>query len=114
MAVTDVNKKLSLWPVVGGAPRPLNVDMTGQIVAGWTGDGKGLYLGYADKNAIQQADVDVLDIATGKRTLWKTILAAEARRTQLEYVPQISSDGKTDASSFSRWQSELELLEGLK
>ena len=114
VAVTDANKKLSLWPVAGGAPRPLNVDMTGQIIAGWTADGKGLYLGYADKNVIQQADVDVLDIATGKRTLWKTVLAAEARRAQLEYVPQISSDGKTYAYSFSRWQSELELLEGLK
>jgi Tol biopolymer transport system component len=115
VAVTDMNKKLSLWPVAGGAPRPLNVDMSGQIVAGWTGDGKGLYIGYEDKDVSKQSDVDLLDIATGKRTLWKKVLPADANRTNaLEYVPRFSSDGKTYAYSFSRWQSELELLEGLK
>jgi Tol biopolymer transport system component len=115
IVVADLETKQMLWPVAGGAPRPLPALEAGEQVFGWTGDGTGLYFVTSKPEDAWPRKIYVLDLATGKKSFWKAVAPSDPTGVGgVGPIPQIAADGKSYVYSYSRQQSELELMEGLK
>ncbi len=91
VAAQGPDSKIAIYPVDGGAPRPL-----------------------AGAEAEERARVFKIDIATGKRELWKTI--APADRSGLITIENVvmTPDARSYAYSYLRILTSLELAEGLR
>jgi Tol biopolymer transport system component len=115
IVAADLENKQMVWPVAGGAPRPLPALGPGEQVFGWTGDGKGLYFATSKPEDAWPRKIYVLDLATGKKSLWKGIAPSDATGVGgIGPVPLIAADGRSYVYAYSRQQSELELMERLK
>jgi Tol biopolymer transport system component len=115
IVVADADNKQVLWPVAGGAPRPLPALEAGERAFGWTGDSKGLYFSTTKPEDAWPRKIYVLDLSTGKKTFWRAIAPSDPTGVGgVAPVPQIAADGKSYVYGYSRQQSELELLDGLK
>jgi hypothetical protein len=97
--------------VDGGAARPLAGAETGEDPILWSTDGGSLYA-YRRREA--PAQVFKLDIATGRRELWKTI--APADRSGLVSINNIvmTPDARSQAYAYERILTSLEVVEGLR
>jgi len=106
LAVVD-GQSVSLYPVEGGDPRPMPGLLKGEKPVRWSADGRSLYVRRMGQTPISLYGVD---IATGRRQLWKVL--APAAHVPLQF--QISADGKSYVYSYSTNSSDLYLVEGLK
>jgi eukaryotic-like serine/threonine-protein kinase len=100
-----------IYTVAGGEPRPIPGFQPGDIPIRWAADGRSLYL--REGFGIPARMVQV-DLATGRRTLWKDLGPAD-----LAGVRQITSivmtrDARWYAYTYSSRLSNLYLVEGLK
>jgi hypothetical protein len=115
IAVADLERKQMVWPVAGGVPRPIPALGPDEQVFGWTGDGKGLYFVTSTPEDAWPRKIYVVDLATGKKSFWKGVAPSDPTGVGgIGPVPQIAADGKSYVYSYSRQQSELEVIEGLK
>jgi hypothetical protein len=80
-------------------------------LAGFTGDGRSVY---DYNNAGLPSVVSLLDIASGKRKLWKTVVPADPAGVDNVGNYIITPDGRSYVYSYSRSLSDLYLVEGLK
>jgi Tol biopolymer transport system component len=94
-----------LYPVEGGAPRPIRGIAQGEVVVGWDTAGTGLYV--RDRSAPMK--IFRLDMATGQRRFWKEV-ATPVGNVQLV----MTADGRSYAYGYSEPESDLYLVEGLK
>ncbi len=78
---------------------------------GWTPDGKSLYVG---RRGEYPARIFRLDLASGKRELWKELSPPDPAGISNVAPPAIADDGMTYAYSYNRILSDLFLAEGLK
>ena len=104
------DRKSALYPVAGGKVRPIPGIAADEIVVRWTGDGRGLYVYKA--GVVTQ--VEVLDLATGGRTPWKTLSPADPAGVRAIRPVLISADGKSYVYSYTRQTEDLYVAEGLK
>lgn len=95
-----------LYAVDEGQPQPIPGLQRGEIVIGWTPDGRALYV-----RSTRQTPVKIfrLDVSTGHRQLWKGTGATEGW-AQLAMTP----DGGAYAYGHPTSTSDLYLVEGLK
>jgi hypothetical protein len=101
---------IALYPLNGGAPRPLKDMPPGVMPIQWAPDGKHLYLSQRESFPARIFRADV-----GKRAEpWKELLPADA--TGIVRIPSIemSADGKAYVYTFNHRLSELYLADGLK
>ncbi|HEY6221897.1 MAG TPA: hypothetical protein VIX13_05110, partial [Candidatus Eisenbacteria bacterium] len=100
----------ALYPVAGGAPRPLKMLDQSERPVGWTADGSGLWV--MQRGRIP-APVFRLDPETGQRELWKEI--TPRTRSGVDGLNNIciSPDGETYATSYSQLLAELYTVRGL-
>jgi Tol biopolymer transport system component len=103
--------KLSLFGVNGGEPQTIPGLGPEDRLGGFTGDGRSLYV---YNNAGLPAVVSLLDIPTGKRKLWKTVVPADPAGVDNVGNFIFTPDGKSYVYSYSRALSDLYLVEGLK
>jgi Tol biopolymer transport system component len=103
--------KLSLFGVNGGEPRTIPGLGSQDRLAGFTGDGRSVYV---YNNAGLPSVVSLLDIASGKRKLWKTVVPADPAGVDNVGNYIITPDGRSYVYSYSRSLSDLYLVEGLK
>ncbi len=104
----------ALRPLEAGNPRPIPGIGPREMPAGWTADGRSLYV-VREGPGRGSLIVEILDPATGRRTPWKTL--APSDRAGLFGVSsfRIAADDKTYAYSVERVVSDdLFVLEGLK
>jgi Tol biopolymer transport system component len=111
IAARGADSKIAIYPVDGGAARPLAGAETGEDPILWSTDGGSLYA-YRRREA--PAQVFKLDIATGRRELWKTI--APADRSGLVSINNIvmTPDARSQAYAYERILTSLEVVEGLR
>lgn len=100
------------WPVEGGAQVSIAGLKPTELPIGWTADGRQLYV-------VVQAEarprrVYLFDIATGKRTLWKSLGPSDWTGSGGASIPDISRDGKHYVYSVSRTLADLYVVTGLK
>jgi Tol biopolymer transport system component len=113
VALDDSQGGILVQPLEGGEARTYPNFETGPrqpFPLNYTPDGKRLFvLGRAGA----QADIYLLDLATGKWTLWKQLSSSE-RLGVLDYGPvQVTPDGKSYVYSYRQMLSTLFLVSGL-
>ena len=104
---------IALWPIAGGDPRPVRGLLPGEFPVRWSIDGNVLYTALPEegRRAMQLARVD---LATGKRTVWKNLVPADAVGATRIGNPMVSPDGSAYAYTYGSHVSDLYLVEGLK
>ena len=111
VAAQGPDSKLAIYPVGGGAPRPLPSAEPGESPILWSADDRSLY---AYRRNETPARVFKIDVATGRRGLWKTI--APADRSGLITIENVvmTPDTRSYAYCYPRILTSLELVEGLR
>ncbi|HET7207256.1 MAG TPA: WD40 repeat domain-containing serine/threonine protein kinase [Terriglobales bacterium] len=100
------------WPIESGDPTPVTGLKAGETPIAWTADGRQLYLIIPAEARPRR--VYLFDIATGKRTLWKSLGPADWTGAGAASVPYISGDGKHYVYTLSRALADLYVVTGLK
>jgi hypothetical protein len=111
MAAIGPDRKCALFPVDGGAPRVLSGVATGEFPLRFSPDDKFLYLW---KRGDVPARVTRLEVATGKRELWKDLLPADPAGVERISNVLIAPDARTYAYCYARLLSDLFVVEGLR
>jgi eukaryotic-like serine/threonine-protein kinase len=113
VAAIDTNDgKIWIVPVEGGSSRPVPGTEPNELPAGWTADGRSLYVYRPGSGAPTR--VYLLDVAGGQRKLWKEITPADAAGTYGIEGLVVNPDGKSYVYTLRRILSDLYLVEGLK
>lgn len=102
----------SLFPAEGGEPLPIPGLAADDELIQWSADGRSIYV---KRNAPDSAIVQVsrLDLATGRRELWKEFVPDPTRLART--VPMVlTPDGKSYAYTYVRHNADLYLVKGLK
>jgi hypothetical protein len=102
---------ISLWPVAGGAPRFVKGSQRGDRPVAWSADGQSLWL---FRRGEVPTRVDRLDIATGRRELWKTLLPLDAAGVYSIIEFRVTPTGHSYFYSYTRLLSQLFLVTGLQ
>jgi Tol biopolymer transport system component len=113
LAAIDTNdRKIQIVPVEGGSPRPAPGTEPGELPAGWTADGRSLYIYRPDTEP--PTKVYLVDVASGQRKLWMEIVPSDPAGTYGIEGLAVNPDGKSYAYNLGRTLSDLYLVEGLK
>jgi len=100
-----------LFPVDGGEPHKLNLDVQpDEFVTGLIDNGKGVLV----RTRGLPLKITRVDLASGKRTLFKEIVPADPAGVQSIVSIHFSADGKSYAYSLGRGLSDLYVVDGLK
>jgi Tol biopolymer transport system component len=107
----DGKRQRWLYPIAGGEPQKFNVvPNTNERIMGFFPDGKSLRL----RTTSVPIQITRVDIATGRRDLWKEIAPADLAGVQSIPVIRFSADEKSYAYSVGRILSDLYVVDGLK
>ena len=109
------NDAAMLYPIAGGEPRVIRGLADGEHPLAWSADGRrALIARRFVRDDPTRVDVHQLDIETGRRELWKTIAPSDTAGflSFRNFLP--APDTGAYAYTFSRGQSELYVIEGLK
>ncbi len=104
--------KWGAWPLDGSAIRLIPGLDSDYYVAGWAPDGKSVYVQSARSEQI--AKIYKVDIATGKKDLWKTFGAGVGAGVTETGAPLFSPDGSAYAYVYVQILSNAYVVNGLK
>src|SRR5262249_16641984 len=110
-AAMGPDQAISLWPIAGGPPRLVRGSQPGDRPVAWSADSQSLWLFRRDE---VPARVYRLDIASGQRHLWKTLMPSDPAGVYTILEFQVTPDGRSYAYSYKRLLSQLYLAKGLK
>ncbi|HXF59674.1 MAG TPA: hypothetical protein VN539_07600, partial [Candidatus Saccharimonadales bacterium] len=102
----------SLYPVDGGTPRPIRGKEPDEVLMGWSGDGKSIYIAAPVQPGPRQ--VVRLNLATGSRLPWIAIRGPEDAVGTRSNLITLARDDHSYAYSYSRVLSSLYLVRGLR
>jgi hypothetical protein len=111
--VTQTPEGLALTPLEGGTSRPIPGVAPGERPLRFTADGRSLFL-RTDAQRDLPAQVFRLDVATGRREIWKELMPGDPAGITLLAPSAISEDGKTVLFIYGRSLADLYLADGLK
>jgi hypothetical protein len=117
IAVIDYNQAnvstggLKLLPVAGGPAVSVRGTREGDILSGWTADGRGLLL--FNRDGLPSRMVR-LDLATGRRDVLREFLPADPSGISGIQEIQMNADNRSYTYNYVRRLSDLYLIEGLK
>jgi len=103
--------KIVVYPVDGGEGRDVPGIKAGDAVVGWAEDNRSIYL---NRPGELPSPVFRIELATGKRTLWKTLAPAELSGVNFVTPVLITPDGKAYVYSLNRRLADLYVVEGLR
>jgi len=109
-AAFDAERRIALFAVDGGEPRMVPATTTDEQVVGWTADGRGLYV---RQNELPTR-VEIVDLANGRRTPWRTLAPADPAGVFPISPILISADGRSYVYSYKRLTEDLYVVGGLK
>ncbi len=110
-AARGPDSKIAIYPIDGSAPRSLLGVEPGENPILWSADGESLYV-YRSRES--PARVFKVNVATGRRELWKTI--APGDRSGLVSIDNIvmTPDARSYAYGYEQILTSLEVVEGLR
>jgi len=111
IAAIGAEHRAAIYSVDGGEPKPLAGVEAKEFPLRFSADGRTLYLW---KRGDVPAVVTKLDIETGKRELWKSLLPADPAGVERISNVLVTPDGKGYAYCYARLLSDLFVVEGLK
>jgi len=105
------DRVLTRYSIDGGPPRSINGTERGDYPAGWSADGGSVWVYRRGENPSR---VFKIDLATGKRTLWKEISPPDPGGITGIAPVIVAPNGNEYVYSATRILSTLYLVEGLK
>jgi Tol biopolymer transport system component len=112
-AVLGPDGKWGIWPLDGGAVRPIPQLDSKYAVTGWTPDGASVYV-VSNHLREKTAKVYRVDPGTGKMELWKAFGEGMAVGVTSVGGPHFSSDGSAYAYVYGQALSQAYVVKGLK
>jgi Tol biopolymer transport system component len=111
VAVNGPDGRITIYSIDSGEPRPVaGVDMTDQALQ-WTADGRSLYVWHS---TAPPGRIDLVDVATGQRTLWRELRPPDPAGVLQVGPAVIAENGRAFVYSYRRVMYELYLATGLK
>jgi eukaryotic-like serine/threonine-protein kinase len=111
IAAAGQGGKITLYSLDGGEPRSIPDAEPGDIPIAWSADGRQLLV----RGRLEiPASIFRLDVATGRKTLWKNLLPSDPTGILTLGPISITPDGKYYAYSFIRDLDVLYLLKGIQ
>jgi hypothetical protein len=107
----DTQDRAVLYPIAGGEPRPIPGIAAGELPVRWN-DATSLFV--VSRPGELPATISRLDLATGRRELWKRLTPLDPAGVFSIDPVLITPDGKAYVYSYRRMLSELYLVEGLR
>jgi Tol biopolymer transport system component/predicted Ser/Thr protein kinase len=104
------DRKGYLFPVAGGDPKPIAGFPEGSIPVSWSGDGKSIFM-YNPGDL--PAKVDRLNLATGQRQPWKTLMPPDAAGVTDVGPILVTPDASAYVYEYGRTLSDLYLVQGI-
>jgi serine/threonine protein kinase len=111
VAAIGVSGPITLWPPDGGPSRALAGSEAGDRPASWAADGRSLWV---FRRGELPARVFSIDVATGRRTLWKTLVPPDAAGVFSIDELKVTPPGDAYFYSYRRTLSELYEVRGLR
>ena len=111
LAVRGAGPALSAWPVGGDAASPIAGSEPGDRPVAWSADGGSLWVFQRGR---VPADVFRIDLATGRRVTWKTLVPPDPAGVSSINNVRITPRGDAYFYSYRRTISELYLATGLR
>ena len=111
VAAIGPDQKGYLFSIDGGEPRAIPGLLEGELPISWSADGRSLFV-YG--TAELPAKVYRLELATGRRTLWKELKPADPAGIEFVGPILLTPDGKTFVYGYRRLLTDLYVVEGLK
>jgi serine/threonine protein kinase len=111
VADTGPDRKIYVYPIAGGEPRLVPGIAESEVPTGWSPDGREIFVILRGEIP---ARVFRVDVASGKRTLWKSLEPADSAGIDTLGRINLSQDTKSYVYSYVRTLSDLYLVEGLK
>jgi Tol biopolymer transport system component len=105
------DQKGYLYPIAGGDPKAVNGMEPGDIPINFSTDGHSIYL---YRTGEVPAKVYRVELATGKKTVWKQIAPLDPTGVSTIGPILMTPDGQTYVYGFHRTVGDLYLVEGLK
>jgi Tol biopolymer transport system component len=102
-----------IWPLNGGAPRPIPGVVPGESIGGWTADGKALYV-VSQHPASGTPGVYIVSLGDGKRTFWKTSSQMGTAGVSGPGFWSIARDGKSYVYVYSRQLATAYVVTGMR
>jgi len=111
VAAVGPDGKGYFFPVASAESQPIPGLLAGEAHVARSADGRSLYI---YRGGELPAKVYLLEIATGRRTLWRQLMPPDP--AGVEYIGPVlpAPDGKAYAYGYRRLLSDLYLVEGLK
>jgi eukaryotic-like serine/threonine-protein kinase len=103
--------KRYFFPVDGGEAQPVPGLKPGEFIDGWSEEGRSFL---AQNFAGLPGVISRVDLATGKRTIWKEIVPADSAGVDSIAGVEITPDAKSYVYSYVRTLSDLYVVEGVK
>jgi Tol biopolymer transport system component len=104
------DQKRYLYALAGGEPTAVASLQPGDGIDQFSGDGRFLYV---HRRGATPLDVQRLELATGRREPWRTLMPADAAGVS-QLIPLLTPDASTYVLSYVRTLSDLYLLDGVK
>jgi eukaryotic-like serine/threonine-protein kinase len=111
VAVRGPDQRLYLYPLAGGEPSAIPGLTPEDTPTAWSADGRFLYV-YRRREL--PARVYRLEVATGRKELWKELMPFDASGVSAISPPLVTPDGKAYAYAYIRTLSDVYLVEGLQ
>ncbi len=103
--------RIAIYPVQPGEARLVPGLEPEDVAIRWTADGRSLYVTHlSDLPGV----IDVVDVATGRRTAWKQFVPPDATGVEQAGPASIAPDGKSYVYSYRRVLSDLYMATGMR
>ena len=111
VVATGPDRRLAIYPIEPGEPRPLPGQDPQDVPLRWTPDGSAIFVYHPSAPPLR---VETIDVKTGKRALWKELRPPDPSGVEQVGPIQISPDEKSYVYSYRRALDELYLATGLR
>jgi Tol biopolymer transport system component len=111
VAAVGPDQKGYLYPAGGGDPRPIPTLGAGELPVAWSNDGHSLFV---YRSAELPAKVDLIELSTGRRTLWKELRPSDPAGVEFIGPILMTADAKTYVYGYRRLLTDLYVVDGLK
>ena len=111
VAATGPDLKVALYPTEPGEPRLISGIAPDELPVRWSADGRSLYV---LRRSEAPARVYLVDLETGRRTLWRELSPPDPAGVIQIGPIVITPDGKSYVYSYRRILDDLYLVKGLR
>ena len=111
VVATGADRRVAIYPVEPGEPRAVPGMEPDEIAIRWRADGRSILV---FRTSAPQLRVDIVDVESGRRTLWKEIRPPDPSGVEQVGPIQIAPDESSYVYSYRRALDELYLATGMK